>query len=273
MVHSPTVIDHDLDGLFVREVSPAAPWRTGHPLVFIHGGFHGWWTWERWQSFFGSLGWRTYALSLPGHADSKSMPDSEFVVLDLADYAEAVHGVLAWLSEPSILIGHSMGGIVAQMVAQQVGPKALVLVASGRTREGEKFRPDVPLGKPIRIDREEARRSFFDVIDDEEFDRVFQRLGPESPVALNDVTEPGVIGSERFDCPVLVLSAEHDRDHVRELAEYAARTYRAPHAVVVNAGHDLMLDPNWCGAATYVHAWLVTHVSTALPAVRVEARD
>jgi hypothetical protein len=72
---------------------------------------------------------------------------------------------------------------------------------------------------------------------------------------------------------VLVLSAEHDRDHVRELAEHAARIYGATQAVVVNAGHDLMLDPNWCSAASYVHAWLVTHVPTALPAVRIEARD
>lgn len=273
MVHSPTVIDHDLDGMFVREVSPAASGGTGHPLVFIHGGFHGWWTWERWQPYFADLGWRTYALSLPGHAGSTPLSQSEFVSLGLADYADAVRGILAWLGEPAVLIGHSMGGIVARMVAERTDPTALVLVASGRAREGEKFRPDVPLGEPIRIEREEARKRFFHVIADEEFDRVFQRLGPESPIALNDVTRSGAVSSTRFDCPVVVLTAEHDRDHVRELADHAAITYRATRAVVRNAGHDLMLDPNWCSAAAYLHAWLVTHAPTGLPAVRVEARD
>ncbi|MFD2420081.1 alpha/beta hydrolase [Amycolatopsis pigmentata] len=240
--------------------------------MFIHGGFHGWWAWEIWQSHFAELGWCTYAISLPGHTDSKQLPDSDFVALDLSDYARAVGELLGWLNEPPVLVGHSMGGIVAQMVAQHANPRALVLVASGRTRKGDEFRPDFPLGKPVVIKREEARKEFFHVIDDDWFDQLFQRLCPESPAALNDVTRGGAIKSAEFECPVLVLTAERDRGHVSELADYATRTYRATRAVVLNAGHDLILDPTSSVAATYVHAWLVTHIPTALPAIQVTAQ-
>jgi pimeloyl-ACP methyl ester carboxylesterase len=274
MADNHDVVDHDVDGLFVREVSPATQQRRDCPLVFIHGGFHGWWTWERWQPFFAELGWRTYALSLPGHTGSRKVPDPEFAALDLTDYADAVTRTLDWLHEPAILVGHSMGGIVAQLVAQVTPPSALVLVASGRTRRGEKFRPDVPLGQPITISREEARQNFFHVIGDEEFDRVYRRLCPESPAALNDLADSGAFDAPRFECPVLVLTAEHDREHVSELADHATRSYQATRAVVADAGHDLMLDPRWLDAATYLHGWLVTHVSSAaVPTVRVEVRD
>lgn len=268
MVYKTAVTDHDLDGLFVREMSPAARRRTGHPLVFIHGGFHGWWTWERWQPFLADLGWHTYAISLPGHTDSKPLPDAELAALDLDDYARSVRHVLNRLVEPApILVGHSMGGVIAQMVAQETDPSALVLVASGRPR-GRPFRADLPLGKPILMGKEEARGVFFHVIDDEEFDRVFQRLCPESPIAMNDLSSGDLVGAPRFECPALVLTAQYDRTYIDEFADHAAHTYHATRAVVLNAGHDLMLDSTWCDAAVYLHSWLVTTVPTVAPTVR-----
>lgn len=272
MADNRNVVDHDLDGVFVREVSPTTQRRHDSPLVFVHGGFHGWWTWERWQPYFADLGWTTYAVSLPGHTGSRELSDREYASLDLTDYADAVARVLKWLPEPAVLVGHSMGGIVAQLVAQAIPPRALVLLASGRTRRDEKFRPDVPLGKPITISRDEARRRFFHVISDDEFDQVYQRLCPESPAALNDLTDAGAFEAARFACPVLVLTAEHDREHVSELADYATHSYHATRATVVGAGHDLMFDAAWRDTATYLHAWLVGHVPAVLPAIRIDVR-
>jgi pimeloyl-ACP methyl ester carboxylesterase len=266
--------DHTVDGLFVRSVTPTVQSKLGHPLVFIHGGFHGWWTWERWQRQLASLGWRTYALSLPGHTDSKPLPDGEFAVLDLADYALAVRRVLNWIGEAPILVGHSLGGGIAQMVAQDVPLKGLVLVASGRYRRGENLwgdnlPADVTPGQPITIDKEVARRRFFHLIDDEEFSQIYERLCPESPAALNDRTRGGVIDNPTFEGPVLALTAEHDLKTVNERAEYAARTYHATQAVVRDAGHDLMLDATSHDAATYLHAWLIANIPNTLPTIHL----
>lgn len=260
-----TVTEHRVDGLFVREVSGREDGTP--PLVFVHGGFHGWWTWEHWQAYFAGLGRRTYALSLPGHRDSAPMPDAEFAALDLTDYAKAVRRVLDWLGEPVVLVGHSMGGIVAQLVARDCRVAGLALIASGRTREGEPFRADLPTGTPVTFGRAEARQNFFHEIDDAEFERIFALLSPESPAAMNDLARNGAVGVERFGCPVFVLTAGHDRPHVTELADEATRVYGATRVVVAEAGHDLMLDPTWREGAAHLRDWLVARSSS--PAVLV----
>lgn len=261
--------------LFVREVSPEGrEGGTGHPLLFVHGGLHGWWAWEKWQPRLAEAGWRTFALSLPGHAGSAALSDRELAALTLRDYADAVTAVADWLPERPVLVGHSMGGIVAQLVAQDAGAcrplPALVLVASGRMRADRPFRPDYPPDTPVTIDYEQARAFFHDV-DDATLGRVYDRLTAESPCALNDYTRGGVIEQPRFLCPVLALTAEHDGATANEAADYATQSYRATRASVLGAGHDLILEPAGERAADFLHAWLLTHIPAAIPGIRVLA--
>ena len=82
-----------------------------------------------WTRLFSKAGFECHAPSLPGHAPSDP---SALGSLTLDDYLAALHGGLSKLVAPPIIVGHSMGGLLAQQLAAIIPCEALICVASGR---------------------------------------------------------------------------------------------------------------------------------------------
>jgi len=80
------------------------------PLVFLHGVGGGHHAWEDQVPYFGGLGYPSHAWDQPGYGKSAVVEpyDLAQVSAALARLIEALGG------EPVVLIGHSMGGFVAQ---------------------------------------------------------------------------------------------------------------------------------------------------------------
>lgn len=80
------------------------------PLVFLHGVGGGHHAWERQLPYFGGLGYPAHAWDQPGYGKSETVEpyDLEHVSASLARLVESLG------NEPVVLIGHSMGGMVAQ---------------------------------------------------------------------------------------------------------------------------------------------------------------
>lgn len=84
----------------------------GRPVVLLHGLSSARTTWHRLVPEL--AGRRVLALDLRGHNESDHAPDS----YDLAHYtADAVAFCEHVVGEPSVLVGHSLGGVVAFVVA------------------------------------------------------------------------------------------------------------------------------------------------------------
>ena len=99
------------------------------PLLFIHGAFTGAWTWsEHIIPWFDQRGYAATALDLPGHGSRDDVDRLQDFGID--DYADAVIAAIDALDAPPVLIGHSMGGYVAQCVAGKRDLTGLVLVSS-----------------------------------------------------------------------------------------------------------------------------------------------
>jgi pimeloyl-ACP methyl ester carboxylesterase len=96
------------------------------PLVLLHGGN------GRWQSFTSLLPglagrWHIYAPDLRGHGKSSRAPGH----YRLHDYADDTIAFLRrHIREPACLFGHSLGGIVALLVAAQY-PQGVRMLAVG----------------------------------------------------------------------------------------------------------------------------------------------
>jgi len=80
------------------------------PLVFLHGVGGGHHAWEQQVPYFGSLGYPSHAWDQPGYGRSATLEpyDLEHVAASLARLIESLG------DEPVVLIGHSMGGMIAQ---------------------------------------------------------------------------------------------------------------------------------------------------------------
>ena len=83
------------------------------PVVFIHGVTSSGRTWE-WLPEEVTRGRRIVRLDLRGHGRSIHTPGQ----YRLADYGGDVVGVLRELGTPAVLVGHSLGGVIAWWVAQ-----------------------------------------------------------------------------------------------------------------------------------------------------------
>jgi 3-oxoadipate enol-lactonase len=80
------------------------------PLVFLHGVGGGHHAWEHQVPYFGGLGYPSHAWDQPGYGHSAIVEpyDLEHVSASLARLIESLGG------EPVVLVGHSMGGLIAQ---------------------------------------------------------------------------------------------------------------------------------------------------------------
>ena len=80
------------------------------PLLFLHGVGGGHHAWEKQLPYFGGLGYPAHAWDQPGYGHSAIVEpyDLEQVCAALARLVDSLGG------EPVVLVGHSMGGLVAQ---------------------------------------------------------------------------------------------------------------------------------------------------------------
>lgn len=247
--------------------APASASDRGH-LLFIHGGFHGAWCWdEHFLPWFAARGFTAHALSLRGHAGSEGHDAIASFTLD--DYVDDVLGVLATLGGDAVLIGHSLGGVVAQMCWQRsVEVSGLVLMASSPLKISPrvalrmlvKHPVDLVLGQlrkdPIRMRAAMAPFFFSPELPLEKHREYSAKLSSESLLAVSQIFSreppPQVASQAR---PVLVLAGADDWSIPMHEHEDVCRRYRGT-LTICPGSHDLMLDPAWEDSARAIESWL-----------------
>lgn len=93
------------------------------PLVMLHGGA---WRWQEYLSLIPTLGqrWHIHAIDLRGNGGSGWVPGR----YRLKDFAEDNAEFVRRLDAPAVLVGHSVGGVIALMVATRCPHKTRALV-------------------------------------------------------------------------------------------------------------------------------------------------
>src|SRR6185436_2473798 len=98
-------------GLSALVTTPSS--ETGPPILFVHGYFGLAVVYERMMACLSSKGHRCVAIDLRGHGDS---PLAEKLGrVSIHEYADDVERAARELGNP-VIIGHSMGGLLAQLV-------------------------------------------------------------------------------------------------------------------------------------------------------------
>jgi non-heme chloroperoxidase len=243
------------------------------PLLFVHGSFCGAWTWsEHFLPYFAERGWRSIAVSLRGHG--RSAGRKRLDTFGVADYVADVAEASAGLERPPVVVGHSMGGIVAERFATAHAAAGLVLLAPASPLGlGPSFlrmsfaHPDL-LRALSRVqsagmgdaDFEAIRRGLFSPALPAEralgFLPYFQRESLRANLELLMPQWPWLMA--RPNLPVLVAGGTDDCFVSRGEFELTAMIWGAERRVLDGVPHALMLDATWRLAADAVADWLDT---------------
>ncbi|MEL6269729.1 MAG: alpha/beta hydrolase [Chloroflexota bacterium] len=247
-----------------------------HPLLFVHGAWHGAWCWEQYfMPHFAAHGFDVTAFSLRGHGSSTGR--HSIPILRLADYVDDLRILLAQFETPPVLIGHSMGALLIQKVLETHHdiPAAVMLAPIPHTGTiGLAWRTATrrPL-TALRImltgnvytlvaDPEPDGTTFFSpYMPSAEAERYMQRFTHESFIATGfdalffDLPRP-----VRAKTPVLVLAGRHDTLFTPKEIQRTASAYDTQAIVFEQMGHELMLDPGWQDVATTIDTWLYTMI-------------
>src|SRR5947208_7213137 len=90
------------------------------PVVFVHGLWLLRTSWQRWEALFEQAGLAAVSADWPGDPESveaaRADPDA-FAGKGVAQVADHVAGLIARLERKPAVVGHSFGGLMAQIVA------------------------------------------------------------------------------------------------------------------------------------------------------------
>jgi len=93
------------------------------PLIMLHGGA---WRWEEYLSLIPSLSqrWHVYAIDLRGNGKSDWVPEQ----YRLQDFTDDIVAFIKQLDAPAVLVGHSLGCVIALMAATRYPEKVKALI-------------------------------------------------------------------------------------------------------------------------------------------------
>jgi len=240
------------------------------PVIMVHGAFCAGWVFERFREPFEAAGHEVLTPDLPGHEPGGSPANRS-----MSDYADHVARLCRQSSEPPILIGHSMGGLVAHLAAARAPVSGLILLA-----------PSPPWGVPgvsmeeaisavslyalgpfwlqaIDPDYALAKRYSLDRMDKADRKAAFARMTAESGLALwqtlNWWLDPFMTTSApsgRVTAPALVLAGGRDVIHPPATVRQTADRLTARFEVLRDMSHWLPGEPGWDEVAALCLDWI-----------------
>jgi pimeloyl-ACP methyl ester carboxylesterase len=244
------------------------------PVVFIHGLWLLPSSWDRWVDLFAEAGYAPVSPGWPDDPDTvaEAIADPEvFADKTIGQVADHYSDVIGTLTRKPAVIGHSFGGLLAQIVAGRGQSSATVAV------DAAPFRGVLPLpisslksafpvlGNPANRHRavpltfEQFRFAFANAVDEDEAHQLYDTFAVPASGAplfqaatanLNPRTEAKVDTENPDRGPLLIISGEQDNTVPGSISHAAfKRQERNPGITefteILGRGHALTIDSGW----------------------------
>ncbi|MBE9606841.1 alpha/beta hydrolase [Acetobacteraceae bacterium H6797] len=230
------------------------------PVLLLHGAACGGWIWQ--YGFGAALaraGYPTYAVTF--RRDDNA---------GLADFTEQARAALLALGEPAIVLGHSLGGLIAQRLLSEARLKAAGLLApvspEGLWWSAARLAVAEPgLWQAVSHMTDppgKAGASIGDALFGPDMDRdalpgILARLGGESSRALMEAQSPQAVSPAwMMGKPMLIMGATADRLIPADSIARCGAWHGVTPMLLPGCGHLLMLDQGWEKVAQRVIGWM-----------------
>ena len=261
-------------------------------IVFVHGNFVTKRCWDRWVRRYEERGHRCLAIAYPLRDEPvevlrKQHPDPATGRLTLQEVLDHHLKLIRALPEKPIIIGHSFGGFLTQLLVQRDVAVAAVAVdsvppAGVPPLQLSSLRALLPVLNPLKPRTEpylmsfpEFQFAFVHTLPLEEQRRAYDHeVVPESRVLAGGALSPlGRVDFTKDRAPLLFIAGEVDHIMPAKLNRANYERYRKSPAVTEfkefpGRDHYLIASPGWEEIADFALEWALAHApGTPEPAV------
>jgi non-heme chloroperoxidase len=244
------------------------------PVVFIHGLWLLPSSWDRWASVFEEAGYSTLTPGWPDDpgtvAEANAHPEV-FAHKTVGQVADHHAEVIGRLTKKPVVIGHSFGGLLTQIVAGRG------LAAASVAIDPAPFRGVLPLpisalrsaspvlanpanrNRAVPLTYEQFRYGFANAVSEDEAKQLYETYAVPAPGAplfqaatanLNPWTEAKVDSKNPERGPLLIISGEKDHTVPWAIANASFKKQKRNDGVteiveIPNRGHALTIDSGW----------------------------
>jgi pimeloyl-ACP methyl ester carboxylesterase len=244
------------------------------PVVFIHGLWLLPSSWDRWADLFEDAGYAALTPSWPDDpetvAEARANPQV-FARKTLGKVADHTAKVIGGLEKKPAVIGHSTGGLLAQIIADRGLSAATVAIDPGPFRgvlplplstlraSSPVLRNPLNRGRAVTLTLDQFKYGWANALDDDEAERLYETYHVATPgvalmqmanANLNPRTEAKLDPKNPERGPLLIIEGEKDHTVAWAIASASFKRQRQNPAVtelekVPNRGHSLTIDSGW----------------------------
>lgn len=257
-------------------------------IIFIHGMFQNKKSWNKWIEFFSAKGYNCIAESWPDHegdpAQLRANPPAELGDLLLDDVITSMEtlvlkhgGDSEHEHEKPIVIGHSVGGLITQILANRgyislgvpicsVAPNKMITIDWPFFQNVAAIANPFKGDKPFEQTEESFHKAFCNTLTVEEAKVAFELTCTHDSrnVLRGCLGSSGHVELDKEHVPLLFISAKEDQIVPTELVEKNSKAYDKDSGVTgfrefENRSHYICGERGWEEVAAYIENWLQDH--------------
>ncbi|AMR33832.1 hypothetical protein A0256_21520 [Mucilaginibacter sp. PAMC 26640] len=250
-------------------------------IVFIHGMFQNPKSWDKWVAWFTAKGYNCVAPAWPMHegepADLRENPPAGLGELKLQTVIDEMERVVRAQSEPPIVIGHSVGGLITQLLVAKglveigvpidsVAPNAMLAVDWGFMKNSTLILNPLKGDEPFFMDLESFHGSFCNTMTMDATKLAYDETAThDSRNVLRDcLGEAGQIDTDLPHAPLLFIGGEKDEIIPASLNKRNSEAFSdeisiSEYREFENRGHWICGQEGWEDVAGFIESWLQRH--------------
>jgi pimeloyl-ACP methyl ester carboxylesterase len=258
------------------------------PVVFIHGLWLLPSSWDRWAQLFEEAGYAAVTPSWPDDPETveeaRANPDV-FAKKTLRQIADQTADLIGKLTKKPAVMGHSTGGLLAQIIAGRGLSAATVAIDPGPFRGVlplpiSALRSAMPVlrnplnrGRAVTLTLDQFKYGWTNALSEEEAKQLYENYHVATPgvalmqmanANLNPWTEAKADTKNPGRGPLLIIEGEQDHTVPWAIANASFKRQRRNEGVteikkIPNRGHSLTIDSGWREVADTALAFVRKH--------------
>jgi pimeloyl-ACP methyl ester carboxylesterase len=269
---------HDIN--YGNKELKAEPKIHSKTIVLLHGMFVTPESWGGWKTYLEHEGFTVFVPAWPEHRDTTSKlrskhPDKALGNLRLSELLGFYRDYIGKLNEKPILVGHSMGGLLAQLLLQEGTAVAAVAIDSAPPKgqlslRGSFLRSNWPVAspfvdenEPVLLNQDQFAYAFLNCVPEPKHSELYTKyLVPESRhVGKDALSEVARINYDIKALPLLFIAGEEDHIippslNYSNFSNYAKAPSLTEFQLFPGRCHWILGQDKWQEVADYIVKWI-----------------